>query len=188
MKCHFKLENGEFCQKTGAKGRAFCSEHKAVTTPFYFTADYAGYEKLDSKYFSSLSLAEWCVARGVAIKQDRELEKVVEKVLGGKLRLIRTRSPKKLEVFLTAVRLMIAQAEDPEVELLLFRFFNTGYEPHFKTVQDFVTHEWFTDEERDYLDGFIRKNFIERRTIRHQISALTRAKKRALRLAKKNVQ
>ena len=186
MKCHFELEKSKFCHKKGAPGRAFCPEHTWVTVPLYFTDDYADYKKFSSEYITSLPLKEWCVARGVALKENHELNKVVTKALTGKLCLTKTKSPKKLEVLLTAVRLMIAEAEDSEIELLLYRFFNTQYEPHFKTVRDFVTHEWFTDEERAYLKDFIQRNFIDHVTLKHQINALKRGNKERARLAKKN--
>ncbi|MDP2838349.1 MAG: hypothetical protein Q8O53_03685 [Candidatus Moranbacteria bacterium] len=158
------------------------SEHDPETVLLYFTADYAGYKISTSENIASPSLADWFIERGVALKHDLGLEKIADEVIGNTLRLVRTKSEEERSKLFIAVRYMISDEE----ELGLFRFFNTEYEPHFKIVRDFVTHEWFTDEEKAYLESFIRKHFIERKTIRHQISALTRIKKREIRLARMN--
>ncbi len=148
---------------------------KSVT--LYFTADYAGYEKCDSKRVSSLSLADWFIERGVALKKNRKLQKVVERVITNELRFARAKSPEELKELLVAVRLMIAEEEINT----LFLFFNTDYEPHSKAMRDFIVHPWFTEEERAYLKGFIQENFIDRVTLRHQINALKRIVKRRVR-------
>lgn len=179
MKCKFKQRNKKLCQKETAKWKRLCFKHDPKIVPLYITADYAGYKRRQAKYISS-PLADWFITRGIALRHDRTLQAMFTRLNTGKLCLVHTKSEEELKDLLMAVRVMISAGQ----ELNLFRFFNTNYEPHYKIMRDFVTHEWFTDEERAYMQSFIQKHFIDQMSYRHQIKRLTRIKKREIRLAK----
>lgn len=181
MRCQFRGKSGKYCQNKIDDDMEFCLKHDPERVLLYFMQSYAGYKKLSS-HFVDATLAEWFMARGVAVKRDGQLYRAANRIGAYGLCLIRTRSEERLAELLCIVRIMIAHGN----ELFLFRFFNTKYEPHFKIVQDFITHEWFTDEERVYLGEFINTHFIQRRTLRHQINDLVRERRKAIRLKKKS--
>lgn len=172
-RCGWIGKSGKPCCNRIEMEKMFCPKHDPERVRLYFTDDYAGYWKLTSAYVDH-TLAGFLLARGVAVRRDGRLHRAVNRIGAFDLHLTRNGSPELLVEHLYIVRVMIAHEND----FFLFRFFNTEHEPHHKVVQDFITHEWFTDKERMYLKNFIHEHFIQRRSIRHLMNDYIRARKK----------
>jgi hypothetical protein len=141
------------------------------TKTLYFLKEYGQYEQF-SKEDIPFDLAESLLAEGVAVEGNIELEEITMNIISGEFQFITTSSAGELKRLLTGIRVMLAEIDEEGVEDDLFKFFYTDHEPWGKEVQNFISHPYFMREEVDFLKEFVRENFIDRVTLRHQINAL----------------
>lgn len=153
--------------------------------PLYFIADYAEHKRFDKALIAS-SLSNELLEKGIALKDDPKLQQIIDRAIANEIRFAQVESPEDLTELFIAVRLMVSEQDDPEIDMTLFRFFNSGFKPWGKDVQDFIANSWFTEEERAYLKSFVQKHFLDQVTLKEQISALKQGSKERARLARKN--